>query len=169
MNKPSTPEAAALIAAECDAIKAMLLEKNAAYGNSALDPLRIFSQGSPAEQIRVRIDDKLSRLARGHVFGDEDTILDLIGYLVLLRVAVRAGAPPIGEEPCEESSDVLVATTVEGRALDKIANLHGIIRRLVPSRLPSGGVTAESDTELRARLREHLRNNTEITTKAGES
>lgn len=77
-----------LIAAECDAVKAMLLEKNRAYGNSALDPLRVFSRASRAEQIRVRLDDKLSRLARGRAAG-EDTLLDLIGYAVLLRIAER--------------------------------------------------------------------------------
>ena len=34
---------------------------------------------------RSRIDDKLSRLARGDQV-DEDVVLDLLGYLVLLRV-----------------------------------------------------------------------------------
>jgi len=83
---------ATLISEECDAIKAMLLEKNAAYGNSALDPLRIFSKASPLESIRVRIDDKLSRLSRGSDVG-EDTILDLIGYLILLRIGNTKGSP----------------------------------------------------------------------------
>lgn len=81
---------AELIAAECDAIKAMLLEKNEAYGNSALDPVRVFSQAGPVEQIRVRLDDKLSRIKRGRAAG-EDVELDLVGYLVLLRVARRMG------------------------------------------------------------------------------
>jgi hypothetical protein len=80
--------ASSLIVNECDAIKAMLLEKNAAYGNSALNPLRVFSKADSAEQIKVRIDDKLSRLARGSAAG-EDTIADLIGYLILLRIATR--------------------------------------------------------------------------------
>lgn len=79
------------IAAECDHVKAMLLQKNAAYGDSALDPLRVFSRADPAEQIRVRIDDKLSRLSRGRGREDEDVVLDLIGYLVLLRVALAKG------------------------------------------------------------------------------
>ena len=74
------------IAEECDAIKKMLLEKNLAYGNSAIDPVRIFSKASAEEQILVRIDDKISRLARGEVAG-EDVFLDLLGYIVLLRVA----------------------------------------------------------------------------------
>lgn len=76
------------IAEECDAVKAMLLEKNANYGNSALDPVRIFSKASAVEQILVRLDDKLSRLKRGSAAG-EDIILDTIGYLVLLRIAQR--------------------------------------------------------------------------------
>jgi hypothetical protein len=72
----------------CDGVKEMLLAKNRAYGNSALEPVRIFSKADPVEQIRVRIDDKLSRLARGHAAG-EDVVDDLIGYLVLLKVALR--------------------------------------------------------------------------------
>lgn len=75
-----------MIAAECDALKQMLVEKNRAYGNSALDPVRIFSKAAPVEQILVRIDDKLSRLSRGHAAG-EDVEQDLLGYLILLRIA----------------------------------------------------------------------------------
>jgi len=85
----------AAIAAECDALRELLLAKNRAYGNSALEPLRIFSRASAVEQLNVRIDDKLSRLsrlARGSEFAGEDTELDLIGYLVLLRVARRLAA-----------------------------------------------------------------------------
>ena len=79
------------IADECNAIRQMLQEKNSAYGNSAMDPVRMFSKANPAEQLRVRIDDKISRLARGNAAG-EDVILDLIGYLVLLRIAERGAA-----------------------------------------------------------------------------
>lgn len=69
-----------------DGVRDMLVSKNAAYGDSALDPVRVFSKADAAEQIRVRIDDKLSRVQRGSDAG-EDTVLDLIGYLVLLRIA----------------------------------------------------------------------------------
>jgi len=75
------------IAATCDAIKELLLEKNRKYGDSALNPVRIFSQSDSTEQIRVRIDDKLSRLRNQQADEDEDVIDDLIGYLVLLKVA----------------------------------------------------------------------------------
>ena len=74
----------------CDSIKNMLLQKNMAYGDSALNPCRIFSSASTVEQILVRIDDKLNRVKQGTgIFGGgEDVIQDLIGYLVLLRIAV---------------------------------------------------------------------------------
>jgi len=41
------------------------------------------------EQIKVRIDDKLSRIMRGENAG-EDVEIDLAGYLILLRVAKRS-------------------------------------------------------------------------------
>ena len=75
-----------LIAEECDLLKSLLLEKNKAYGNSAFEPVRVFSRADPEEQIKVRLDDKLSRLARGTEFGSEDSEQDLLGYIVLLRV-----------------------------------------------------------------------------------
>ena len=75
---------------ECQNLAEMLKAKNRAYGNSFADPVRIFSRVTPEEGLRIRIDDKLSRIARGQDAG-EDTILDLIGYLVLLRVLHRAG------------------------------------------------------------------------------
>ena len=69
-----------------DELRTMLLEKNLAYGNSALDPVRIFSAADPEEQIKVRIDDKVSRFVRGHAAG-EDVPGDLVGYFVLLLIA----------------------------------------------------------------------------------
>ena len=83
----------------CDDIKTLLLEKNAKYGDSALSPKRIFSHQGSTEQILVRIDDKLSRIATRGFRGeqDEDTLNDLIGYLVLLKVAARDKIEP--EDP----------------------------------------------------------------------
>ncbi len=75
------------------AVIAMLLEKNRAYGSSAFDPIRVFAKGlSALDQIHVRMDDKLSRLARGHAIDGEDTIYDLAGYCVLELVARRRSA-----------------------------------------------------------------------------
>ena len=69
----------------------LLVEKNKAYGNSALEPKRVFSKASNIEGIKVRIDDKLSRIANKGYDGDgkEDTLIDLIGYLVLLKLALN--------------------------------------------------------------------------------
>jgi len=92
-------QAAKLIAEECDQLKKMLLEKNQNYGNSALDPLRIFATSDRVEQIKVRIDDKLSRLKRGSAAG-EDVVNDLLGYLILLRVAQRI--QPVVKDLCSE-------------------------------------------------------------------
>lgn len=78
----------------CDSIKNLLLDKNRKYGDSALNPSRIFSKADPVEQIFVRIDDKLSRISKGAglVANDEDVITDLIGYLVLLKIALNRQA-----------------------------------------------------------------------------
>ncbi len=74
----------------CDDICEMLLQKNAKYGNSALEPTRIFSKASTTEQLLVRIDDKLSRIkTTGLEAPDEDTLNDLIGYLILLKIATK--------------------------------------------------------------------------------
>lgn len=82
------PESAVRIARECDRIKAFLIEKNLSYGNSALEPVRIFSDASPVEQLLVRIDDKLSRKKRGRPFQGDNDRVDLIGYLILLGLAL---------------------------------------------------------------------------------
>jgi len=96
-------DAGALIRAECKAVEELLLSKNEAYGNSALEPIGIFAGKDPERQIRVRIDDKLKRLQNMREVSEvgnstdhmptEDTELDLIGYLILLRVAREYGKP----------------------------------------------------------------------------
>jgi hypothetical protein len=79
------------IKATCESIKKLLLDKNKKYGNSALEPIRIFSRANTVEQLLVRIDDKLSRISRGVGLyaKDEDVIDDTIGYLILLKIAIN--------------------------------------------------------------------------------
>ena len=74
-----------------DKLAVMLIDKNKRYGNSALDPVRIFSKADAVEQIYVRIDDKLSRVARGNANDGEDVVDDLLGYLILLKIARKLG------------------------------------------------------------------------------
>ena len=67
----------------------MLKEKNRKYGNSALHPVRVFSKADAKEQIKVRLDDKVSRLIRGTGDDTEDVYLDLTGYLILFMILDR--------------------------------------------------------------------------------
>ncbi len=73
-----------------NAVRDLLLEKNAAYGDSALKPSNIFARGSAVENIACRIDDKLMRIKnKGLNDATEDTLQDLIGYLILLKIAIE--------------------------------------------------------------------------------
>jgi hypothetical protein len=72
----------------CDEVCDLLLTKNAAYGNAALEPIHIFSKLDSTEGLKQRIDDKLSRIANVGLNADtEDTLLDITGYLILLSIA----------------------------------------------------------------------------------
>ena len=69
-------------------ISDLLCQKNESYGDSACSPRNIFSKLNAEDAICARIDDKLSRIANRGLNGDtEDTLFDLIGYLVLLKIA----------------------------------------------------------------------------------
>jgi hypothetical protein len=71
-----------------DSMKEFLLEKNRRYGDSALHPKRIFSKAPIDEQIRIRLDDKLSRIENSKELRKND-ICDTIGYLVLFAVSKK--------------------------------------------------------------------------------
>ena len=90
-NNSAMTETQLQIACVCDDIKELLLYKNQQYGDSAMNPSRIFSKSSAVEQLLVRIDDKLNRIKKGAdlVATDEDVIQDLIGYLVLLKIGLN--------------------------------------------------------------------------------
>lgn len=68
----------------------LLIQKNKDYGDTANNPPKIFSKLDAVEGICSRIDDKLSRIAnKGINDKTEDTIGDIIGYLILLKVQLR--------------------------------------------------------------------------------
>lgn len=71
----------------CLEVAQMLIDKNISYGNSALDPIRIFSTADSTEQLKVRIDDKLNRVKNNQGFAGDNDIDDLIGYLILYKIA----------------------------------------------------------------------------------
>lgn len=74
---------------EIEDVYQLLCDKNRKYGNSVIEPVRVFSKASPLEQIRVRMDDKISRLMSAQVDDNEDAKFDLLGYLLIERVYNR--------------------------------------------------------------------------------
>ena len=67
-----------------------LCEKNRRYGDSALVPLNIFSTLPAGEQLRIRLDDKLSRIINSLKMQNgklrKNDIADMVGYLILLLI-----------------------------------------------------------------------------------
>jgi len=80
-----------LIWQECNRVRSLLIAKNREYGDSALKPINVFSSLDAIKQLEVRVDDKLKRILNTRKLDSvkihEDTEQDLIGYLILLRVA----------------------------------------------------------------------------------
>ncbi len=73
-------------------LKELLVSKNEKYGDSVLNPTTFICKLSPRERIKVRMEDKLSRMTRGVDSDDEDARLDLLGYLILERIAINREA-----------------------------------------------------------------------------
>jgi len=108
----------------CLDIYRLLLQKNQAYGNSASDPLRIFSKTDKLEQIRVRMDDKLSRIKNQTADDSEDAYQDLLGYLVIYQAEKYYGQLPDRlDNVYVVNSDVLYTLDKDGK---QVFNEHGI-------------------------------------------
>lgn len=67
-------------------LRELLILKNSDYGNSALEPIKLVSNLSPIEGIRLRINDKLNRMICDKCVLPEDTVTDTAGYYVLLKI-----------------------------------------------------------------------------------
>lgn len=84
---------AKLIIIECEDIKNLLLNKNAAYGDAVHQRGPLFDV-DPVIGIQARINDKLRRIQNKGITDDtEDAIQDLIGYLIHLRIALKMKSP----------------------------------------------------------------------------
>ena len=77
-----------------DSLKEMQLEKNKRYGDSALKPNNIFSKLDSESSIKIRLDDKLGRIANSDELNVND-ISDIVGYLVLLLISIDANEKDI--------------------------------------------------------------------------
>lgn len=92
MLKGETAPLAWEIQAYCDDMCDFLIAKNRAYGNSVVAPMHIFAKRvDNLAQIDVRIDDKLARISKGAEYAGDDTIKDLVGYLILRTIVSKLG------------------------------------------------------------------------------
>ena len=72
-----------------DGMKNLLLYKNRKYGDSAINPKKIFYKGDSTNSILIRLDDKL-----GRVMSNPDDkprvndVADIIGYCTLLLISM---------------------------------------------------------------------------------
>lgn len=70
-------------------LEKFLIDKNNAYGDSLQNPIQVF-QKDKIQGILGRIDDKLNRIKSvGINDNTEDTIEDLIGYLIHLKIMLQ--------------------------------------------------------------------------------
>jgi hypothetical protein len=104
------------IKAKCKGLEDLLLTKNAKYGNSALEPLNVFSEANAVAGIKMRIDDKLKRIKNaGLVDATEDTLQDLAGYLILLMIAKDNASNDIQERLRQNKPTSYSTTTSLGK------------------------------------------------------
>ena len=89
MNEKINKRVRETISLKCKKLEQLLLEKNKAYGSSALFPLGVFSKGDAIESLCARMDDKLMRIKNSGINDTtEDTLSDLAGYIILLQIAL---------------------------------------------------------------------------------
>jgi hypothetical protein len=134
----------------CKQVATFLKEKNISYSGSAFKTSGVFSGMSAIDKIHVRIDDKITRLISGNEYRGDDTMKDLLGYLILeraVRVYLEEASPIIHQcriadccyfckrykrdiQLCrfhnKYTQDVYTCDTFEMKDKDEIGYLHGI-------------------------------------------
>lgn len=79
------------IAELTEAMRDLLLYKNQKYGDSALNPKKIFYKGDARNSILIRLDDKLGRImANADATPRINDVADIIGYCTLLLISMGA-------------------------------------------------------------------------------
>lgn len=92
-DKPQVDRAIEVIDATLGDLAATLRDKCVRYGGSALFPtVRIWSEIDAETGLKARFQDKLARLATSSPGDQEDALLDVVGYGVLLLAARRLKA-----------------------------------------------------------------------------
>ena len=81
-----------------DAMKDLLLYKNQKYGDSAINPKKIFYKGDSTNSILIRLDDKLGRvMANPEEKPRVNDVADIIGYCTLLLISMDVTAEDIAK------------------------------------------------------------------------
>ena len=96
-----TSSTQAKIAEITDAMKDLLLYKNQKYGDSAINPKKIFYKGDSTNSILIRLDDKLGRVMSNTEEKPRiNDVCDIIGYCTLLLISMG-----VTEEDIEKFKD----------------------------------------------------------------
>lgn len=100
----------------------LLLSKNRAYGSSFAKPMNVFSKLDPVAAINARLDDKLARIKQSKDFT-EDTEMDIVGYLILKRIAMRLAREEHERQTQPELPGILAeAMKTEGALISSLLN-----------------------------------------------
>ena len=71
------------------AMKDLLLYKNQKYGDSAINPKKIFYKGDSTNSILIRLDDKIGRvISNTEEKPRVNDVCDIIGYCTLLLISM---------------------------------------------------------------------------------
>ena len=73
-----------------EGMKNLLLYKNHKYGDSAINPKKIFYKGDSTNSILIRLDDKLGRvMSNTEEKPRVNDVADIIGYCTLLLISME--------------------------------------------------------------------------------
>lgn len=73
-----------------DGMKSLLLYKNRKYGDSAINPKKVFYKGDTTNSILIRLDDKIGRIMSNTDDRPRvNDVADIIGYCTLLLVSMN--------------------------------------------------------------------------------
>lgn len=80
------------------AMKDLLLYKNQKYGDSAINPKKIFYKGDSTNSILIRLDDKIGRVMSNTEESPRvNDVCDIIGYCTLLLISMGVTAEDIAK------------------------------------------------------------------------
>jgi hypothetical protein len=80
------------------AMKDLLLYKNQKYGDSAINPKKIFYKGDSTNSILIRLDDKIGRVTSNTEEKPRvNDVCDIIGYCTLLLISMGVTAEDIAK------------------------------------------------------------------------